>query len=128
MGTQVNGKQLTLVYYKYKPGGLTNDIEQSDLIISHGGAGTILETLYMHKRLLVVVNDELMDNHQLELAEKFSQLNNLVYVSSPNKIYQALAYENVNKITSLTKIEQPKTNLFAEHVDKVMADCLDNIM
>lgn len=50
-------------------------VKRSRLIISHAGAGSILEALRMpHRpRLLVVVNTKLMDNHQLELAEALSE-------------------------------------------------------
>merc|ERR1711907_493865 len=51
--------------YDYKP-GLADEITAADLIISHAGAGSILEALQARCRLLVVVNTELADNHQLE--------------------------------------------------------------
>ena len=53
-------------------------IAESDLVISHAGSGSILECLrstssaaggdVSAKRLVVVVNERLMDNHQWELA------------------------------------------------------------
>ena len=54
-----------------------NVIKSSELIISHGGAGIILESLKNKRKVIVCVNDELMDNHQVELA---SSLHNEGYV------------------------------------------------
>ena len=53
---------------------LSPEITQADLIISHAGAGTILEVLRMGKRLVIVPNQALMDNHQVELAEELDRL------------------------------------------------------
>ena len=54
-----------------------NIIKNSDIIISHGGAGIILESLKNKRKVLVCVNDELMDNHQIELV---STLDNEGYI------------------------------------------------
>ena len=48
---------------------LADEISSSDMIISHCGAGTILETVTLGKKLLVVVNTSLQGNHQSELAD-----------------------------------------------------------
>jgi beta-1,4-N-acetylglucosaminyltransferase len=45
------------------------EVETADLILGHAGAGTILEALSNAKRLIVVPNRSLMDDHQLELCE-----------------------------------------------------------
>lgn len=45
------------------------DIEKASLVISHAGAGTIMDVLKLKKRLIVVVNTDLMDNHQFQLAD-----------------------------------------------------------
>ena len=41
----------------------------SALVISHAGAGSIMDALGRRKPLVVVANDALMDNHQTELAD-----------------------------------------------------------
>lgn len=69
--------------YKFKP-DIGPDMDKSDLIISHGGAGSILQALDHGKPLLVVVNEQLMDNHQFELAEKLCDKNRLFYTTCKN--------------------------------------------
>ncbi|KAI0464338.1 hypothetical protein LJB42_001949 [Komagataella kurtzmanii] len=56
-----------------------NYTSKVDLVISHGGTGSILDTLRAGKKLVVVVNDTLADNHQLELTEKFAEREVLGY-------------------------------------------------
>jgi beta-1,4-N-acetylglucosaminyltransferase len=58
--------------YNFKP-SLQQDIAESDIVISSGGAGTILEVLELQKDLIVLVNETLQDNHQKELVEKLSE-------------------------------------------------------
>lgn len=48
-------------------------VKEADLIISHAGAGSILGALRQKKRLIVVVNRQLMNNHQSELAETMEE-------------------------------------------------------
>ena len=54
-------------------------IENVDLIISHAGTGSIIDCLHLNKPLIVIVNDKLMDNHQLEIAQQFTKLNYCIY-------------------------------------------------
>ncbi|XP_044538784.1 UDP-N-acetylglucosamine transferase subunit ALG13 homolog, partial [Gracilinanus agilis] len=50
------------------------------------GAGSCLEALEEGKPLVVVVNEKLMDNHQLELARQLHKEGYLFYCScSPKK-------------------------------------------
>ena len=48
---------------------LDEHVGASALVISHAGAGSIMDALERKKPLVVVVNDGLMDNHQTELAD-----------------------------------------------------------
>eukprot|EP01114_Cavostelium_apophysatum_P022358 TRINITY_DN8062_c0_g1_i1.p1 TRINITY_DN8062_c0_g1~~TRINITY_DN8062_c0_g1_i1.p1 ORF type:complete len:401 (-),score=60.72 TRINITY_DN8062_c0_g1_i1:44-1246(-) len=58
---------------------LHEETKGASLVISHAGAGSILETLAQQKPLIVVPNERLMNNHQLELAEKLARKGYLVY-------------------------------------------------
>nr|XP_023653446.1 UDP-N-acetylglucosamine transferase subunit ALG13 homolog [Paramormyrops kingsleyae] len=69
---------LTLQAFRFKD-SIAGDIQRADLVISHAGAGSCLEALGAGRPLLVVVNDRLMDNHQLELARKLHADSHLLY-------------------------------------------------
>lgn len=69
---------ITLEAFRFKD-SIAEDIKQADLVISHAGAGSCLEALGAGKPLLVVVNDKLMDNHQLELARQLHMDSHLLY-------------------------------------------------
>jgi beta-1,4-N-acetylglucosaminyltransferase len=57
--------------FKFKS-SLEEDISGASLVISHAGAGTCLEVQKAQKPHIVVVNEDLMNNHQIELAEKLA--------------------------------------------------------
>ncbi|KAG7878228.1 hypothetical protein KL905_003932 [Ogataea polymorpha] len=64
----------------FDPEIVKNYTAQSDLVISHGGTGSVLDTLRCNKKLVVLINTALADNHQLEIAEAFEQAGVLEYV------------------------------------------------
>ena len=68
---------LAIESYRFKP-SLDGDMCAASLIISHAGAGSILEGMRLHKRMLVVVNDTLMHNHQQELAHELHERQHLL--------------------------------------------------
>lgn len=76
-------------------------IQDSDLIISHGGAGTILECLRLNKKLIVVTNPKLMNNHQAELASELQIRGCLLLCDSPSSIYSTLPSLNSFNPTAL---------------------------
>jgi beta-1,4-N-acetylglucosaminyltransferase len=57
-------------------------MRDSLLVVSHAGAGSIMEALALRKPLLVVTNDELMDAHQSELADALHERGYLKRTSS----------------------------------------------
>lgn len=68
---------------------LQEDMQQADLIISHAGAGTVMEALRMKKKLVVVINTDLMNNHQTELASAMHVRKLLWMVERPEDLQSA---------------------------------------
>lgn len=75
-----NYPQLKFSSFRYCA-DLSEVIKESDLVISHCGAGTILEVKKHRKESMVVVNDTLQDNHQTELSDVLEK-SNLMYVAN----------------------------------------------
>ncbi|KAF2071821.1 hypothetical protein CYY_006858 [Polysphondylium violaceum] len=82
------GSEFRSCYYRYKA-SLSSDMDTSDLIITHGGSGTILETLEKDKSCVCVINETLMHNHQTELADKLAQLQYIIS-TVPEKLIDTL--------------------------------------
>ncbi|ORC91028.1 putative glycosyltransferase family 28 protein [Trypanosoma theileri] len=66
-----NAHGITIEVFSYRP-KLQEMIRDAALVISHAGAGTILEVLEFKRPLIVVPNRSLMVDHQVELAEALS--------------------------------------------------------
>jgi beta-1,4-N-acetylglucosaminyltransferase len=64
--------KFTVTIYDKKP-SLDEDMRKSDLIISHGGSGCIFESLHHGRKLITVINESLMGNHQEELSEELEK-------------------------------------------------------
>ncbi|KAF9951666.1 N-acetylglucosaminyldiphosphodolichol N-acetylglucosaminyltransferase catalytic subunit alg13 [Mortierella alpina] len=105
-----------LAPYSYKS-SLQEDMENADLIISHAGSGSILEALRLKKRLIVVVNEDLMDNHQQELGSALHGQKYLVCtsVSGLEDTLKAREYE------SLIPFPDPDPTRFANFLDSRMS-------
>ncbi|KAF9573699.1 hypothetical protein EC968_008215 [Mortierella alpina] len=110
--TDPSSEEALLIPYSYKP-SLQQDMEHADLIISHAGSGSILEALRLKKKLIVVVNEDLMDNHQQELGSVLHQQKHLVCtsVSSLEEALKAREYD------SLIPFPEPDPTRFANFLD-----------
>ncbi|XP_072450766.1 putative bifunctional UDP-N-acetylglucosamine transferase and deubiquitinase ALG13 [Chiloscyllium punctatum] len=109
------GTNFTLEVYRFKD-SIADDIKNATLVISHAGAGTCLETLEAGKSLVVVINEELMNNHQLELAKQLHSDGHLLYCTC------STLSETLQKLdsTSLNPFPSGHPERFSAFLDKVL--------
>lgn len=109
--------------YDFKP-TLIEDMKKSDLIISHCGAGSILDSISLEKKLVVVVNDSLQGNHQTELATALSQGNHCL-VTTPSDLLTCLnilldhSHDSQSMFACFPK---PDFSLFPREIEKLFDD------
>ncbi|KAF5180160.1 Udp-n-acetylglucosamine transferase subunit alg13-like protein [Thalictrum thalictroides] len=87
---------LAVDYFTFSS-SIADNLKSASLVISHAGSGSIFETLRLGKPLIVVVNEDLMDNHQSELAEELAERKHL-YCAHPQALYSTIADMNVDAL------------------------------
>ncbi|KAJ3677583.1 hypothetical protein LUZ60_003307 [Juncus effusus] len=88
--SKVSGEEgsLNVDYFTFSS-SIADYLKSASLIISHAGSGSIFETLRLNKPLIVVVNEDLMDNHQAELAEELADRKHL-FCSRPQTLAETI--------------------------------------
>eukprot|EP00514_Thraustochytrium_sp_LLF1b_P008653 CAMPEP_0184551824 /NCGR_PEP_ID=MMETSP0199_2-20130426/26716_1 /TAXON_ID=1112570 /ORGANISM="Thraustochytrium sp., Strain LLF1b" /LENGTH=95 /DNA_ID=CAMNT_0026947127 /DNA_START=53 /DNA_END=340 /DNA_ORIENTATION=+ len=85
----------------------------ADWVISHAGAGTITEGLRSGKKMLVVINEGLMDNHQKELANALEAAHALKSATCSSLL------DNLKQLDTLSfEPFSPSPGTFAQLVDE----------
>mmetsp|Transcript_36526 Transcript_36526/g.117106 ORF Transcript_36526/g.117106 Transcript_36526/m.117106 type:complete len:179 (+) Transcript_36526:23-559(+) len=96
---------------------MPGEMSRASLVVSHGGAGSIMEALTLKKRLVVCVNEELMGNHQAELALELRDRKHLI-LAKPHDIADAVVA--ATKATTLEPYPDFDASLFPTLVDDEM--------
>ena len=110
-----NSRRIKIFCYHFKE-SISSDLKGASLIISHAGAGSCLEALSVAKPLIVVVNQKLMGNHQLELAEKLHS-EGYVFMCYPETLKTILID---CKSSYLQKFPKSKSLAFSTYLEKLM--------
>ncbi|CAO3610724.1 unnamed protein product [Mucor hiemalis] len=111
-----DGPRIDITGYNYKS-SITEDMKGADIIISHAGAGTILQAARLdNKKLIVVVNKSLMDNHQYQIAQAMESRNYVVCSETSELL------DNIKRIKNLVLDSFPKAKpeIFASIVNEQM--------
>ncbi|ANQ05800.1 Glycosyltransferase [Plasmodium coatneyi] len=104
-------------FFRYKKDLLKN-FQKADLILSHAGAGTTVQGLRMKKKMLIVVNDKLMDNHQLEFARFLRSMNYLEVCECLGDLRDRVLH--CLQTPAFTPFPAPRPDLFLRDLRKVM--------
>ena len=110
-------KTLSIKSFQYTD-DLQTHIQKSHTVISHAGSGTVLEVLKANKRLLVCVNESLMDDHQSELAGKLECLN-AAQTCSIQSLIRVLNDMHTDK-RDYQMIDLNNGSLFSEYLDNLV--------
>lgn len=85
-------------HFKFKE-SIDSLIDEADLVITHGGTGTVTDLIRRKKRFIAVANTQLADNHQVEFLSKIASICNITWTDNLNEI--------VSLIKSTEKLEPP---------------------
>ena len=110
-------KSMDLSYFDLKP-SIDAYIKEADLIIGHAGVGTIVETLRANKPLLVIVNQDLMDNHQQEVASGLAT-KGYINMAYPETLLETLKSKDIFNVVKYPPVEY---DAFPNLVDEEMMD------
>ncbi|XP_068061319.1 UDP-N-acetylglucosamine transferase subunit ALG13-like isoform X1 [Anomalospiza imberbis] len=106
---------LAVEVFRFKD-SLAEDLQSADLVISHAGAGSCLETLEKGKPLIVVINDKLMDNHQLELAKQLHRDGYVLYCNCSTLVETLQSMD----LSALKPFPPGQPEKFASFLDQVL--------
>ncbi|XP_053811905.1 UDP-N-acetylglucosamine transferase subunit ALG13 homolog isoform X1 [Vidua macroura] len=106
---------LAVEVFRFKD-SLAEDLQSADLVISHAGAGSCLETLEKGKPLIVVINDKLMDNHQLELAKQLHRDGHVLYCDCSTLVETLQSMD----LSALKPFPPGQPEKFASFLDRVL--------
>ncbi|KAF3987623.1 hypothetical protein FT663_03199 [Candidozyma haemuli var. vulneris] len=79
--TRLGSPDLSITVFPFAP-SINDYIADADIVVSHAGTGSILDVLRLGKPLIVVTNQDLMNDHQEEVAAQFEKLGYLYRVNT----------------------------------------------
>lgn len=97
-------------------------ITSANLIITHGGVGTILDGLKNNKIVIACPRlskyKEALNDHQLEIINKFSDMGYIIPLKDPNKLEKALKEAKIFKPKKYKSNTEKMVKLIEDFIDK----------
>jgi len=92
--------------------------EKADLIVAHGGAGTIFELLGKNKKIIGISNPEKPGQHQEDILKALSQRNYLIWCRDLNRLKETV--KNARE-TNMKEYRKPECKI-AEIIAKKFSE------
>jgi UDP-N-acetylglucosamine transferase subunit ALG13 len=97
--------------------------EKASIVISHGGAGSIINILKQNKRAIIVPRQqkygEIFDDQQMELAQELSKENRVITVCDVRDLQQILLNQIPEKIPQNFKKSDYLINKLKEYISSL---------
>lgn len=97
-------------------------IKKSDVIICHGGAGTLLDSLQFNKPVIIFPRlkkfNEVYDDHELELAEALESMGKAIAVYDIEKLEDAIK-KAISMKSKLIKRSRRLVNFLKEYLQGI---------
>lgn len=94
-------------FFRYAP-SLESYYERADIVISHGGLGTVVEALRKGKKLIAVSNPDRYDAHQDDILQAFAEAGYLVWCRDLDRLEDEL--KRIRTL-SLASYEEPECRI-----------------
>lgn len=99
-------------------------LDDCDLLITHGGVGTILKGLKKNKKIIAVPRlkkfKEHVNDHQIQIVNNFSDEGYILKVENINTLYDVIEYSKIFK----PKKYKSNNKKFIENLSKEIDKCL----
>jgi UDP-N-acetylglucosamine transferase subunit ALG13 len=103
-------------FFRFSP-SLDKYYKKADLIISHGGAGTIYELLGKGRKVIAVANLDRTDTHQYEILKALSEQGHLIWCRNLEGLESSI--KSIKK-SKLKRYNAPKCTI-AEKINQFVS-------
>jgi len=106
----------------YKHITFTDEVDKyfsdAEIIITHGGAGTLFRLLALNKKIIAVANEERSDKHQSDIIKKLQAEGHLIWCSNPNDMGSCIESARAFKPKKYTPPVTTIAESIADFIDK----------
>lgn len=100
-----------------------NFLKEADLIITHGGVGSIIQSLEQNKKIIAVPRlkefKEHVNDHQIEIVEEFDKLGYIIGCNDLNDLEQCLKKAKTFKPKKYISDNSKMLNLIENYINKL---------